>query len=232
MIESGGPSYCGLPVPEEDELLYLQLVDFAGCVATSPDILANKIIERNNFFSLVIARDIDFWLNQEKPPGINKTEIAEFTAGIEDGYRFFIGVNSMIRYLRSGKGNHEEFLAAAIDNGDIPSIGRREVERIALVRSGQAPVDTPAHGGCIENSTDLAFIDASTYLFTAVRLETLMHEKEECIGEMQVEQHGSIDHIRVASRKSGFEHGVANAVEMYLQVAEERLLARAEDHTA
>ena len=218
MSEIAELSYCSLPILSNEELLVLQADE-----AISYGIVGYHVMQRNPYFYDIIQHDIEQWYEHEAPK-IGDDELFEFIEGIEAGYKFFIGVVTTIKLMRRQHIETESFMEGALIVGTVPQIGPREVERIQLVRSGEAEIDHCIYG-LDAKSNELADRDASQYLYyQAFRLQILFNNELEDIEQTMGDAYGSADDERVIAHINGFEHGVANAIEMYLQAAEEAVI--------
>ena len=101
--------------------------------------------------------------------------------------------------------------------------------RIVDVRSGDAIIEPGYDPEFLEDSSDLAFVDAGNYIFEAVRFETLMGQEITKIDTLLSRNYKNNFDERTMAHIEGFKHGIANAIEMYIQIEEERILQKLED---
>ena len=230
MNDRSETSFIGLPVPDDDELFTLQayqLIDPDNRL--NPFIVGTEIIHSNPVISEAIGFDTNLWLENEVPESLDDDEIEEFCSGISSGYAFFIGVSSLIKYIRSEKSSLSEYLEEETRDSNALGLGRRELARIIDVRSGDAIIEPGYDPEFLEDSSDLAFVDAGKYIFEAIRFETLMGQEITKIDTLLSRNYKSNCDERTMAHIEGFKHGIANAIEMYLQIDEERILQMLED---
>ena len=230
MNESYETTYCGLPVPSDDELFELQSKFMLNeNSAFNPFLTANEIIFKNPVIREIIRNDIDQWQQNECIEDLDNEEIDEFSIGISSGYAFFIGVSTLIAYLRSGDSDIRRYIEDEDNKNFLSYISESEKNRVNEVREGWAIVEVVDENEYVEDSSDLAFIDAGNYSFEAIRFEQLFNDEIENIEQMLSVQYKSKCDDRVIANIEGFKHGVANAIEMYLQIEEERIIQRFQD---
>jgi hypothetical protein len=230
MIENVKANFCGLPIPDNEEAILLQVEQDATNPgeALGVDFLAFAIIQRNKNISLIIQQDIDQWNESIDGRMQSVQNAAEFTSGIEAGYSFMIGLISAIRYMRGNYDSIKDFLSFGVENGDIPLIGRKEVSRIRGVLSGEAIIDRGSHGEYAETSSDIAYYDAWDYVDESLVLDEMIQLEKNIIRNMLERNYKTEEKSCVDSHIDGFERGLQNAVELYLQVAEERVIEKIE----
>lgn len=228
MFENTKENFCSLPIPNNEEALLLQVEQDTLNPGEAPgvDFLAFAIIQRNKNISLVIRLDIDQWVDSIDGRMLSEQNAAEFTAGIESGYSFMIGLISAIRYMRGNYESIKDFLSCGAENGDIPLLGKKEVNRISQVLNGQAPVDKGSHGEYVETSADIAYFDAWDYVDESLVLDEMIRLEKNIIRNMLDKNYGPEEKGCIDSHIDGFERGIQNAVELYLQVAEEKVIEK------
>ncbi|MEI7674142.1 MAG: hypothetical protein WCI60_00185 [bacterium] len=227
MNESYETTYYGLPVPSDDELFELQSKFMLNeNSAFNPFLTANEIIFKNPVISEIIRDDIDYWQQNECVEDLDSEEINEFSIGISSGYAFFIGVSTLIAYIRSNHPDIRQYIEDEENQNILSKISDNEQERIAEVRKGDAIIEILEDNVFVEDSSDLAFVDAGDYSFEAIRFEQLFNDEIDNIEQMLSVQYKSKCDDRVIANIEGFKHGVANAVEMYIQIEEERIIQR------
>jgi hypothetical protein len=229
MNENYANTDCGLPVPSDDELFELQ-----SNYLMNPDSefnlfkTATEIIFKNPAISEIIREDIHHWQKYEAIERLDAEEIKEYSNGICSGYAFFIGATTLIGFIRSEHQNINDYLSDTNNGIPILNINEREKKRINDVRKGNAIIEILDGNEDIEDSSDLAFVHAGQYIFEAVRFEQLLNDEMDNIDEMLHNQYENDCDGRVISNIDGFKHGVANAIEMYMQIEEERIIERLE----
>jgi hypothetical protein len=227
MAEGTEQTYLGLPIPDFQESWFLELhqADMFGDDVSIP-VMANMLMVRNPMIGAIIKHDLNHWSQYEAGDNMDPEEALEYMSGIEAGYEFFIGFVGVVRYMRSGQTNLQSFLDTVPLHEGVSDIGVKERDRIKAVRSDKATIDVPAHGADI-TSSDLALMDASDYLCEAVRLQDLMTQETVRLEAIVTQDDHSGQAKRLAqSHVKGFKHGVANAIELYIQSREQKLIAR------
>ncbi len=231
MAEKIKESFCGLPIPDTEEALLIQIehnFDRPG-EALGTDLLAFAILQRGKYLSMAIQRDIDQWMTSIDARMQSVDTAREFTAGIEAGYSFIIGTISAFRYIRGNYASIKDFLREGPERGDIPLLGRKEIDRIYSVVSGDAIVDYPAHGEYAETSADIAYLDAWDYVNESLVLEEMItQEKSNIAGMLTHNYSGQDGQPLIEAHLRGFDRGLQNCVELYLQVAEEKVIEKLE----
>lgn len=210
--------YFGLPrlTFMEGEILKIVLDDEMNDSDVSVHGLAQMVMQRNPLIQKVIEHDTQQYLEYETDEDVSSEDIVLFCEGLQDGYEFFVGCVTWVRLQRSGITDVFEFLEGAAANGDVPPVGRKELDRIKSLRAGNAPVELNPEGDFIETSKDHAEVLAGDYCFESSRFEALL---DVYIEEVVVDEDEE-DSAFVA----GFEHGLANAVQMYVAAYEEQYL--------
>jgi len=220
----------GLPVPSYEELFIIQSERAIDAdTDLNPYLVSEAIMLKNPLLGQVIHHDIRHWMNFELPEHLDENEIDEFANGIASGYSFFIGVHGLLAFLRSGEDNIDDFFVSQHQDNYIINMDDRDVERVKNVRSGQAIIDKVSDPEFLDDSSDLAFIDAGNYTFEAIRFEALMDEEIHNIHQMLSYNFRDSFDDRTVAHIEGFKHGIANAIEMFMQVKQEKLIREIEN---
>jgi hypothetical protein len=237
---SFGNNFNGIPILNELEFELLA-ADTPGSRIVNPHELGRRVIHENPNLKEVLSQDIFHWIEYyARQIDMEQDEISEFAEGIDAGYSFFIGVITNIRFLRSDYDDVYEFIRLTLDSGDsIPLVGERELDRIEKVRLGVAVIDQDVKTEYVGDSSDLASSHASVYLINSKAFRELLEIEFSGIEQAFVDKFPRIlyenEELRwheierlASARITGFEHGIDTAVEMYLQVDQERLIVQLE----
>jgi hypothetical protein len=231
---SVSPNYFnGLPVPSYEELFIIQserAID--EDTDLNPYLVSEAIMLENPLIGQAIQHDIQHWQSFEHPEHLEREEINEFCNGIASGYSFFIGVHGLITLLRSGYEDINEFIDSNHPDNYIITMDQRDLSRVNYVRSGNAIIDKVMDPDFLDDSSDLAFIDAGNYTFEAIRFEALMDEEINNINQMLSYNYKNQIDDRTIAHIEGFKHGIANAIEMFMQVKQEKLIREIENNQA
>jgi hypothetical protein len=231
MTEKIKENFCGLPLPDNEEVLLLQIeqnFDMPG-EALGTDLLAFAILQRGKYLSMAIQRDIDQWMDSIDARMQSVQSAREFTAGIEAGYSFIIGTISAFRYIRGDYSSMKDFLRDGPGRGDIPLLGRKEIDRLYSVMNGSAIIDHGSHGDYAETSADIAYYDTWDYVFESLALEEMINKEKQNISDMlSINYREKDEQVLIETHIKGFERGLQNGVELYLQVAEEKVIDQIE----
>ena len=231
MSEKIKESFCGLPIPDNEEALLLQIEQNFDQPGEAPgvDLLAFAIIQRGKYLSMAIQRDIDQWMSSIDARMQSVYSAREFTAGVESGYSFIIGAISAFRYIRGDYATMKDFLRDGPGRGDIPLLGRKEIDRLYNVINGSAIIDHGSHGDYAETSADIAYLDTWDYVQESLVLEEMItQEKKNITSILSLNCRGQDEQILIEAHLQGFDRGLQNCVELYLQVAEERVIEKLE----
>ena len=220
----------GLPVPSYEELFIIQserAID--DDTDLNPYLISEAIMLKNPRIGEVIQYDIRHWVNFELPEHLENDEIDEFCNGIASGYSFFIGVHGLLAFIRSGHKEVDQYIKSDHEDNYIVNMNERDLERIKFVRSGQAIIDKVSDPEFLDDSSDLAYIDAGNYTFEAIRFEALMDEEINNINQMLTYNFKNSLDDRTVAHIEGFKHGIANAIEMFMQVKQENVIRKLEE---
>jgi len=230
MSEMQKKSYYGLPIPDYDEQLSFQYNNISNNSSRNLDKndITIEIFSNSPLLEKVITHDMNHWLDYESPEDYKDDEILEFCNGIRNGYIFFIGFQSSIKLLRSDYEDIGSFIDSMIKKDELPLVRDKDLARIIKVRSGDALLDEYVSINYLDDSSGLSYISAEQYTFETLGFETIVLEE---IGKIQ----NNLEHIygddstdELCAHITGFKHGIANSIEMYLQITEEHIISSIE----
>ncbi len=229
-------NYRGIPIPTDEEFIALRVdqLDPGDDTPIPISDMQEYISEHYPAIGDVIAHDIRFWDKYESQnydftvDGENYSAEAEpeidFMSGIEYGYLFFITTVTNLRFLRSDYKSIWHFVIDAPKNGSLPIISNEELARVKHVREGNAFVENNFDRDFVTDSGDLAIDDGINYVDEALWFQNLMQAELDEALEMLSDDDSPWNRSCAYAFGEGFRHGVHNAVEMYIQVDEERII--------
>jgi hypothetical protein len=224
-------SYCGLPIPSDHEIIEINsdfLKDNESNINHNLYLAADNVIKRNPTISEIISYDITFFQEFEAIENYTEEQINEYSMGISSGYAFYIGLHTLVSFIRSDYDNMSDYLNFEGDNLIVSGISESEKDRIFTVRNGHALIEKLEDEEFMGDSSDLAFVDAGKYIYESNKIEELFDNEIENIETMLRTEYKDKFDKRILANIEGFKHGVANAIEMYLQIKEERIIRRLE----
>jgi len=231
MAEKIKESFCGLPIPDNEEALLIAVESnfYKPGEALGTDLLAFAILQRGKYLNIAIQRDIDQWMSSIDASMQSIETAQEFTSGIEAGYSFIIGAVSAFRYMRGNYDSMKDFLRNGPERGDIPLLGRKEIDRLYSILNGDAIIDRFSHGDYAETSADIAFFDAWDYINESLVLEEMIKQEKKNINSMlRVNYREKKEQAFIDAHLQGFDRGLQNCIELYLQVEEEKVIQKIE----
>ncbi len=231
MSEIQKTTYFGLPIPDYDEQLSFQYNNLSDNSSRNLDIIdiTIEIFSNSPLLEKVITHDINHWLDYESPEDYKDDEILEFCNGVRNGYTFFIGFQSSIKLMRSDYENIGSFIDSMIKKDELPLVRDKDLDRIMKVRSGDALLDEYVSFNYLDDSSGLSYISAEQYTFEALGFETIVLEEIEKIQNKLEHIYGDDFADELCAHVTGFKHGLANSIEMYLQITEEHIISSIEN---
>jgi hypothetical protein len=220
MSELSGTVLVGLPNIRRPEAAYLESMLRNGDEQTS--LIMEAVTDTNPLINFVIDYDCEYFhQNEAKLLGLSELDADVYGYGIELGYQFIVGCMTAVHIAKSGFSDIKEYLAhPEIWKDQIPVLSIPELVRVKHVREGKALLD-PIHRGFPATSTDLADEHFSRYLCDLEGFNKLYDDYCTRIC-------GGVDNSATNAMMNGFHSGSANAVEMYVQSAEERLFQQSD----
>ncbi|NDH09812.1 MAG: hypothetical protein EBY16_09445 [Gammaproteobacteria bacterium] len=95
--------------------------------------------------------------------------------------------------------------------------------------NGSAIIDHGSHGDYAETSADIAYYDTWDYVFESLALEEMINKEKQNISDMlSINYREKDEQVLIETHIKGFERGLQNGVELYLQVAEEKVIDQIE----
>lgn len=214
------PDYLGLPVLTKLEGVCLRFrMDGGLCQDDVPiSYIGDMVLRSNPLIEEVVAHDIRQFLAYDEHD-IPEKDCEMFTEGIREGYNFLIGCMTWIRMTRENESDIIAFVQGSLNRQHFPIISKETLARIKQVRTGNAPLEKGVNESVVKSSKDLSFIDAGDYCFMSEPFDDVLI----CYTDELTEHADKNDDPYV----SGIFQGVANALEMYMQIYEEAVLANA-----
>lgn len=215
--------YLGLPILTAEEAVLLgHMVDYDVADRAPKRIGIHSLgliaICDDPYIDNIVLHDREYYLEHEAS-GLEPKYAKKFANSIQQGYEFFIGCISWVRFFRSDETSVREFLDITRLEGEIPFINQSEVARIKAVRTGAAIVD--AYGGKNPDnpsisSKSLAGDHIGDYAFESRNFGKVLDYYYESLTNNST----AIGDAHAA----GVFHGIAYGAELYVQSYEERLL--------
>ena len=225
-------TYFGLPVPSHEEFLDLEQNRQTNSEYSSFDQgqLTKAVLDNSPLIQDVISFDINYWITNEADHNLSLDEINEFCSGVQKGYIFFIDFYTGISFMRSDAMSIESFLEDERANSLLPLVNGTSFKRIVDVRSGKAITDEYYTDKFLDDSSNLAFLTSGDYTSEALRFETLYDNEVNYLTKILENKYEYIDSDEAMSLIQGFNHGVAQAIEMYVQISEEIIIKNIQDY--
>lgn len=220
----------GLPVPTIHEVEQLS-AEMQLVLAHEPNSIEEmycQVMNQSRWVQDVIDHDVQTFRSREADPDFTHEQLREFEQGIRFGYELAIGSIALLKMHRSGFIEIDQYMDwARKQPGELPVNTRAEMRRIRNVRLGDAIIDI-AHDEHVTDSTDIAYFDMLNYTREAKDLDDLwtsqLYEQVRKLCELYSDY--DEDMVDESPYAEGFWHGVANALEMYLQSYEEQIFKR------
>lgn len=147
-------------------------------------------------------------------------ERKDFKKGVRYGYELFAGYVTLAGFFRGRYESIEQYLETI--KGDplaMPLTTKTQAKRVKGFRTGKEPIDIIHSDYFFDNSSEIAHLEFGDYMTEAVVLDSIVNRVRWSLDPLMVDENeGSM-------LVEGFDHGCANALEMYVQSREVAILA-------